>query len=509
MNDEILNIPTLAEWVPEEKNLYFSYVDEDGIVYARYEELYGLRRGTKFSYFEIYKSHYKKMMEDIVKHINYYLTFFDVERELYVSVMSIKSIVDKRPNLSLSAFKKLILKRVVTDDFVTKIKQMARYLFVPNIDTVNTSKYASTPKITNDQARQLTAVSFAFRCLVPICVHFSNNNYHFVNAKDYIEIFDKIYMKVIERFEQDDVPFLMSVCRFIEYRVNRQYNANRGTWSQKEQLYGSSKELYLDEILHEVTIVKSLHKYDYTQSIVSFIDGLVRKYNLNFKRENYKTKPFEIDNECSGDDDSEDYQTRAEQLEMSAYRVDESNMIIKDVNRNYVIQDIMRKYSLSITKEEIKFYQDNLKVTEVSQTLLNCLFADTFHDSYAIENLPIDDHVLLALCLKKWMQLKNLDLLAQISTARIHGKYRDNLIKNSKFIEKITSSDTWNEVIVKKYRYVYELESNYNSILRIFSGILNSSFEFVDPDPEVNGYQYTSIDIDRLANEVLSFLAIA
>lgn len=509
MDEESKVQPTLVDWTPEEKDEYFTYNDTEGVVYAKYEEMYGLKRGTKFSCFEIYKYHYKKIMDDVVKHINYYLTFFDTEHELYLAIMSVKSIVDKRPKLSLKAFKKLILERVVTDRFIIKIKQMADFLFVPNIDTVNTSKYASTPKITNEQARQLTAVSFAFRCLIPICVHFSNNNYNFVNAKDYIKIFDKIYMKVIERFEKDDVPFLMSVCRFIEYRVNRQYNANRGTWSQKEQLYGSSKELYMDEIVHEVAIVKSFHKYDYTQSIVSFIDGLVRKYNINFKRENYKTKPFEIDNDCSSDEDAEDYQTRAEQLEMSAYRVDESNMIIKDVNRNFVIKEIMRKFSISITEEEIKFYQENLKVTEISKTLMNCLFADIFHDSYAIENLPIDDHVLLALCLKKWLQLKNLNLLAQIATAKIHGKYRDNLIKNSKFIEKITSSDTWNEIIVHKYRYVYELESNYNSILRIFSGILNSCFEFVDPDPEVNGYEYSSVNIDKLANETLSFLAIA
>ena len=40
--------------------------------------------------------------------------------------------------------------------------------------------------------------------MLPLCIHFSDTNKNFINKKDYIGCFDKIIMKIIEKFEKDD-----------------------------------------------------------------------------------------------------------------------------------------------------------------------------------------------------------------------------------------------------------------------------------------------------------------
>ena len=72
-------------------------------------------------------------------------------------------------------------------------------------------------------------------------------------------------------------------------------------------------ELYLNSLIHEVILVKSLHKLAYNRSIVSFIDGIITHSYTHYRYENFKYKPVEIEVE---DSDSDDYMSHAETLEM-------------------------------------------------------------------------------------------------------------------------------------------------------------------------------------------------
>lgn len=499
------DIPMLSDWVCPPENEFMSFVGDS--VHAAFES-YGLQDNNRLSQFRIKKNHYKDRMPDICKVINYFLTFFDDDKELFQNIMSIKFIIDQRQNMKISAFQKSIIDIVVTDSFVDKINRMTDYLYRINIDSDIEGKYKSTPKISNAQAKEIVAISFAIRCVLPICIHFSDTNRNFINKKDYIPCFDKINMKIIRKFEDKGIKVFSAISKFAKYRVDRAWKQDVGICVKKKQLYGMTQELYLEEVIHEVILVKSLYKLDYNLSVVSFIDGVIFLYHNNFKIENFKVKPIEIDPQENQDEDGDRF-SHAEAIEMMVYRIDESNALIGDVNVEKVLKEIRRKFNVDITQEEFDFYRKNIIITPITKLFLEMFYTRMFHDSNAIIGIDPDIITELIIYMKKYFIYRGLYLLAQLCTAKVRGKYKENMIKNTKFNEKIDTSDVWNNIINEKFTYVAQLNPKENVLKKKFSSLVNSNqFEFVDYESPDNGLIYEDIDQDRVIYEFSTFLSI-
>ena len=165
--------PDLISWVAEEEDIYYKYENE--VVVAMYDKV-GMN-DNPLSIFYINKNHYKQRMTDITHHINYFLKYYDIEKASFMATLSVKFIVDQNPAISQDAFRKLILERIITPSFISKCKRMANDLYSININTDTDGKYKNTPKITNGQARQIVALSFAYRIILPLCVHYSNKGW--------------------------------------------------------------------------------------------------------------------------------------------------------------------------------------------------------------------------------------------------------------------------------------------------------------------------------------------
>ena len=76
-------IPELNDWVPTDDQTY--YVFDNDVVIARYDKYLGLQSDSKLRLFIIEKKHYRDRMESICNMINYFLNFFDEEKELFHS----------------------------------------------------------------------------------------------------------------------------------------------------------------------------------------------------------------------------------------------------------------------------------------------------------------------------------------------------------------------------------------------------------------------------------------
>lgn len=503
---EEISIPFLSDWEATEETNYIEFKGD--YAEAHYDHFLGLNKENKLGIFIVKKNHYKERMDDICKVINYFETFFDEGQELFHSTLSVKYIIDQKPKLKITAFQKMIMDRVVTDSFVKKIKTMTEYLYRINIDTDSEGRYKNTPKITNVQAKSIVAISFAIRCILPLSIHYSDTNNNFVNKKDYINCFDKIIMKVIKRFEKDDVEVFNDICRFVKYRVDRFWNQDIGICLKKKQLYGITKEIYLEEVIHEVILVKSLYKLDYNRSVVSFIDGVIFLYHYNFKIENFKSKPIELDTQETSDDDNERL-THAEAIEMSVYRIDESNALINEVNTANVLKTIRKKFAnIPISEEEFKFYAENVRISPVTKLFLENFYTRFFFDSNAVINVNRDVTIELLIYMKKYLRLRGLVLIPQLCTAKVNGKYKENIIKNSKFKEKINTSDIWKNIINEGYSYISELNKKDDYIDKKISSFINSSFELVEFDSEDNGKIIEDINQDRIIYEFSLFLSI-
>lgn len=498
------DIPMIDDWDPEPDDYFMEFKGD--YIQAHYEKL-ELHPDNKLCVFIIKKSHYKLRADDICKVINYYLKYFDKEWELFDGTMRIKYFIDQRPNMSLKGFQKLIMKEIVTPSFVSKVKEMTNHLYTLNIDSDTEGKYKNTPKITNVQARMIVAISFAIRCILPICIHFSDTNNNFVHKKSYIPCFDKITMKLIREFEKDDVAVFGAIKNFVQYRIERYWKQDQRICFKKKQLYGMTQELYLEEVIHEVILVKSLYKLDYNRSVVSFIDGIIFKYHHNFKIENFKTKPIEIDQQENQGDDSERL-SHAEAIEMSVYRIDESNALINEVNANEVLKSIRKRFNVGFEEGELDFYYDNIRISPITKLLVEKFYSRFFHDPNAALNLERPVIIELIVRLKKYLLLRGMSLLPQLCTAKVRGKYRENTIKNSKFNAKVTSSNIWNNIIEKEYTYIEEISPKDNLLLKRFSVLINCQYEFVDFNGPDDGIIFDDLDQDQLIAEFSLFLSI-
>ena len=208
-------------------------------------------------------------------HMNYFTRFYDLDRDTFFSIMTVKYMIDTHPDMPDEEFLKLLMNRIINDEFVAKCKKMAHDLYKININTDDDNKFKNTPKITNPQARQIVATSFCFRIILPLCIHFSNvsTNEENIDKTGYLDRFSDIFMRIIKKFEYNDVLFFSSLCRFVWFRVARLYKNNSKTFEQKKMIRGDTPELFCDKLIREVISVKTLYKLDYHRSCVSFIDG--------------------------------------------------------------------------------------------------------------------------------------------------------------------------------------------------------------------------------------------
>ena len=229
---------------------------------------------------------------------------------------------------------------------------------------------------------------------------------------------------------------------------------------------------------------------------------------MNYLKENFSSKPYEIDSEETSKDSDESL-SHAEAMEMAMYKRDESAAMIADINSDYVMKDIRKWYkAFNISEEEFNFYYENFYPNEINQSLFNDFYAGKFKDPYAVTNLNRADTVYLLICMKKAFQTYKMYHLAQACTAKVFKKYKENVIKNSKYMEEITTSDIYKEIVSKKYSYIMELGMKDNPLLKTLASIVNSTFTLVDYDKSINEYQLEHLDRAAIANEYLLFLSI-
>lgn len=488
-------------WNPTPDDLYF--VREGDYVKARYDKFLNFDHESLSTYL-IVMSHYISKLDDILIHINYFINFYDTNKSYFVSMLRAKFMVDTNKDFSSEAFADMIIKDIITDEFVDNIRAMTKDLYQLNIDKDTNGDYKSTPKITNEQAKVILSVSFAIRMVLPICLHFVNKSPEFSRKRDYIPFFDGIFMSIISRFERDTVEIYAPLFNFVQYRIDRKYNTDLLMWQKKKQVHGVNKEMYLKDLTHEVIIVKALYKITYSKSVVSYFDGIITRNYMQFKSENYKSKPHEI---CSTDfqqTDGEDFLSHADALEMSSYRVDESSVILNASNIERVYRQLLRQYDVKITKEEFEFYKERVKFNPLSMKILHVFYSRYFNDSTAIQLLTREQSVMLLLILKKYLQLSGHEWLPQLCTATLRGKYKENVIKNCKFVEKYKTSALYQE-ISDKFRYAREV-ANEDPVITMLSTMINSQFTWVDMNEEIDGNVVDDLPMDPLITEFLEFM---
>ena len=518
-NENKLQIPRLYEWKPNDEDLFFIR-DASGqkrIIahFDRIAEDYGMKELTenRYNYLKVFiisQKHYLDRMDDIMYVINYFIKFYDDDRAYELALLRMKFHIDRSEGrYSTKSFSKFLMDTLVTNSLIAKVNKMVEDSYDNNLVTDAKGAYDSSPKLTNDDAKVILTMSFCFRLVLPLCLHWVNsgNTKTNNNKKEYIENFIEIFQCITNRIEEQIHDVYARLERLIEHRIDKKYDNDMLMHEKKKQVHGTTKTEYINSLITEIILVKSIYKIDYTKSVVSYIDGIIRKNYSQSNIENFKEKPVELSaDELNNDRD--DNITPAEALDMRRYYHNEAHALVTELNTDNILKTVDRRFNVHISPEEFDFYLANVVPNTLSTKFLSAFYAKMFKDSSAIDSIDRRNVIKLLVIMKKFLQMKGMVFIPQICTARASGNFRENTIKNIKFNEKYENSALNKDILNGKFKYVNDLGMKDNPLKKELSTIINSQFIWVDFDPRINGIIENDIDDNIIIDEYQTFLSI-
>lgn len=508
-------IPKLNDWVPEEEDIVFEIVPNTNKIRAALYKCKSLEDAPDelkeklmlLSTFSIKWKHYMQRMEDITKVINYFIKFYDDDDEYMMALMSLKYHVDSDRCRDVQAFQTMLLHTLVTDTMTEKINKMICDLEPANIETDKSTSYKSTPKLTNEDAHNILLLSYYFRFILPITIHWFNlpSTVGIENGKNYIQTFVCIFKCVVEKIGEGTINVYILIKQLINHRIEKKFNSDAIIHEKKKEKNGATDASYCNELSDEILLVKSLYKIDYSKSVVSYIDGIIRQNYMQYNVENFKIKTVGISAE-EITKDADDGFSHLESIEMKTYRVNDGNNIIENANIELALNKIGVRFNIEIPNEQLDWYNEHITtINPLAKYFITYFYQKFFGESSFIDLLDRRTTIKLILIMKFFLELRGFKIIPQICTASMVIE-KESAIKNRKFNEKFENSQINNEIMANKFSYIKEIIGKDDIIKKYVSSIINSTFTLVDESPKLNGLVCSNLKQDDVIDEFCQFL---
>ena len=230
---------------------------------------------------------------------------------------------------------------------------------------------------------------------------------------------------------------------------------------------------------------------------------------MYFLKEQYEKTMTEISNTKNSDGLS-----GQDKMEMNLTKIDEGIITLSDINARTCIERMRREIDIPITEEEIQYYRDHHYPSVIQRQLVYSYYASYFGEYRDLNLINRHDYLTLLLLLKKKLLIEagyDKDdnnatdvVLPYILTGNLEEKVSTRVIRNTKFISKISSNYMYKQLTEKKYRHLHELKPDY--ILQLLSSIINTNFTYVVyEEPELLG-KPIEYNEDTISDELLFFL---
>lgn len=451
--------------------------------------------------FVIKKDSYVKRLGDdpkqgkgITHYINYFIRFYDPEKELIMTYLKLKYFIDdKNRKPSVPAFIKMMYYLLFTDTMMAKIRKMVDDNYYVPVQTKDGLKYVESLEFRDEHAKVMMYISMAMKIMVPVMFHFINTN----NLNKEVPLFD-FYEKLFYMFSEE-INIYNKLWVTTQARVRHNYTKNKVLWDQREVM-GVDPLTYANSLLKDKIISETMFKYTFDKNIVSFNSVVIDKQLGYFIIEPYDHTMVEL----TSDKDSEGL-SGLDKLEMNSVKIDESLIILSNTNIKRTIKKIRKSLNIEIPKEEVDFYKEHYVINKFQVQLVNYFYAKYFGGYRDLNLLTRKNYLRLLILLKKRLIFQGFVYLPQILTGNVE-KLNKRTIQNHKFLVKIENSSVYNELVNQKFSTLEELNKS-NLILNLLSTILNTSFRLVDySSPEKLGEKIEINNPDILSDEFLNFL---
>lgn len=451
------------------------------------------------TFYLLYKESYTNKVELITHYLNYFVEFYDPDKELLTNYFYTKYILDDPDTkFTREEFITWIYNTFITDSIYDKVKKMVDDNYRIDLRQTNTEKikYSESLEFTNEHAKTLMLISMLIRMLIPIVLHYIALN----KTKKEIHNLAKYYKPIFALIEEKEHTNLYAkMYNSISVKVNVSQTRNKAIWD-KYEVEQEDPTTYTEELLDKNIIVDTIFKYVFVKNIIAFNFVIVDTQLDFFVIKNLNVNMREI----STEKDSEGLSS-LDKLEMNNTKIDESMIVLSKINIKKTIKRIKRQLRINIGEDEIEFYMEHMKINPISKNLVYYFYAKYFGGYRDLNSITLRQYIELMILMKRVLEAREDVYLPQIISANINGKINSRTIHNSKFLTRIQQSSVYKNLVKNKYSTLAGIGKS-DIIINLLSVLINTSFTYCDYDVMEDTGKTIEINADYLSQEFLDFI---
>lgn len=510
--DELLpvreGIIAVDDWVPEELENLVRYGSK--VIYIPFTRIFKQKCGDGFNSkddtyenFEVFygscKDSYSKQFSTIVHYINYFIKFYDYDNELLLNYGHCKFMIDYSEfKIDRKRMIDILYKDFVTDTMYYKIKQFVEdnYRLDLSHNKDKNKQYSEALEFTDTHAKSMMVISTFIKFLIPLVTHYICMIPGKSGSKYLIEYYKPLFNIILEK---EGINLYTKLQHSIFAKVSFSEKNNKVIWN-KYEIKGTDAVYQAEELLDKNVIVDNFFKYVFNKNIIYFNSVI-----LNTQVGYFHVKDFGMNlREISAEKDS-DGLSYLDKLEMNMNKIDESIILLSKVSVKHVIKTIKKKNKIKITKDEVEYYMNHMKINSIAKSLVFYYFSKVFNGFTGLNNISMKAYVQLMIIMKKRLSIMGYILIPQIISANLTGKFNNRIIHNNKYNESIRNSPVFTNIKKEKYPSL-DVEDKDLKIITILNSIMTSKFAIVDYDaPEYEG-KALCINSETITQEFLDLV---
>lgn len=486
------------QWVETEEDKYLIH-GKGYIAIPVLSKMYGFSDVQYISYFYLSpKRSYndENMREHCTHYLNYFLRFYDRDKELLSVYSYIKYMIDyNNESYNDEQFIHDIQKYFLTGSLNMKFEFMNQANY--GLELTYRNKKNPALQYTDTHGRILMKSSLIMNAIIPLVIHYIYTK-KIDNSTNFLL---KVYDHILHMYPEVDI-------------YNKLYEtaiSNVGRNAKYHELLWEMQDIRgIDTVTHSLSCVNNIilnimPKYTYDNNIIYFnYTSILNNTGFQITDIGYEYQFVSLSSSKRDQDNNSEF----DKFEAYHTKEDEALYLQNKVNA----EDTMHKIEMMFgpfNPEEVALYVRELSVDGVFQIndfqkrLIFSLFYKIFGDTISLKAINRDDYVKLIISARKILEAHGMVVLPHIISGKVlRLVQRKNL--NKKEYTKLESSPYY-EFIKRKYENNEKIEQE---IMSTIAAILSSSFQIIDfNEPSIHGKKVEMYP-EYIIEEVMMYMTI-
>lgn len=486
------NIKNYSEYVHGSTNGHTITIDFSKIFNEPSIKEYDKFTLEKRSYYSINKL----ITQSIVQILN------DSKEEALIPYLNVMYKIYSQEEYDVDDFISDVINNVANNIVSTNVSNFIDKIYIPEMDekTKRTKKINTELQFTDEHVKILLKCSEIIRFTIPLI-----NIYIHEYDVETDDVLYKTFKAIIEKYE-GNLNLLNKLHRFIYARIVSTQYSDRTIWIL---LTNRSKDvnIFTKDFFKDI-IVGILPKSVASRSLVNFLHVVIKRKTVFEFSKNYKItyNPANLNQVDS------DGLTQFDKWENSMAKKDESRIILNHVQLNNQITVLKNNLGIKISKNEFKYYYENLNINTLQKQIIFLFFAKYIGNYDNLYSLNRKQYVTLAIIISKYFKTHNYELLADYITAVPSKLIEKRVINTAKIYEKITSSRSYNDLLNYKFASIERVIIENNIIIKLVANLLINkyiilnSYSVYKKTGEVLSNEEVVPQLEKLSNEVINLL---